>query len=105
MKEKEDRKKTNITQEDKQKQIIALNEERMQERVKVRLYKDNYKCKDPVYVSVNGYSARIPRGVDVMIPRFAAEVIQQSLDQDEQTFMKLEEMQDEYDKSVQQACL
>ena len=48
---------------------------------------------------MNGYSARVPRGVDVMIPRFAAEVIQESLDQDEQTFMKLEEMQDEFDKS------
>ena len=71
----------------------------MNERVRVRLYRDNFKCKDPVYVSVNGYSARVPRGVDVMIPRFAAEVIQESLDQDEQTFMKLEEMQDEFDKS------
>ncbi len=98
-------KSAKLSKEEKYRKQIEENEARMRERVKIRLYKDNYKCKDPVYVSVNGYSARIPRGTDVMIPRYAAEVIQESLAQDEQTFVKLEELQDEYDKSVKQACL
>ncbi|MBQ4061348.1 MAG: hypothetical protein IJD14_00645 [Christensenellaceae bacterium] len=89
-----------MTKEEKHLKQIAEIEEKMQQRVKVRLYKDNYKSKDPVYVAVNAYSARIPRGIDVMIPRFAAEVLKESLAQDEQTFIKLEEMQDEYDRSI-----
>lgn len=89
-----------MSKQEKLMQQIAKREELMQQRVKVRLYRDNYKSKDPVYVSVNGYSARIPRGIDVMIPRFAAEVLKESLKQDEQTFVRLEEMQDEYGKSL-----
>lgn len=71
---------------------IKKNEERMHERVKIRLHKDRHNI-DPLYVSVMGYNARIPRGVDVMIPRFAAEVIRQSMEQDADTQIRIEEQE------------
>lgn len=54
-------------------------------RVPIRLFKDNDKYKDPLFVSVNGYRATIPRGETVYIPYFALLAIEESMAQDQST--------------------
>ncbi len=39
------------------------------EKVTVKLFKDNNKYKDDVFVAVNGVGMLVPRGVEVEIPR------------------------------------
>lgn len=39
------------------------------EKVTVKLFKDNSKYKDDVFVAVNGVGMVVPRGVEVKIPR------------------------------------
>lgn len=56
-----------------------------EELVPVRLFKDNYKYKDDVFVAVNGRSFQIRRGQTVMVPAYVAEVLEQSMAQDNAT--------------------
>lgn len=53
--------------------------------VSVRLFKDNDKYKGDVFVAVNGQSVLIRRGERVAIKKKFAEVLEQSLDQDQRT--------------------
>ena len=48
------------------------------ELVKVKLFKDNDKYKDDVFVAVNGVGMIVPRGKEVEIPRKYAIAIQNS---------------------------
>ena len=52
------------------------------ELVKVKLFKDNDKYSDSVFVGVNGKGMIIPRGVEVEIPRKFAEALKNSELQD-----------------------
>lgn len=52
------------------------------ELVSIRLFKDNTKYKDDVFVAVNGKGMIVPRGVDVKIPRKYAEALKNSEVQD-----------------------
>ena len=56
-----------------------------EELVSVRLVKDNDKYKGDVFVAVNGQSVLIRRGERVAIKKKFAEVLEQSLDQDQRT--------------------
>ena len=56
-----------------------------EELVSVRLFKDNDKYKGDVFVAVNGQSVLILRGERVAIKKKFAEVLEQSLDQDQRT--------------------
>ncbi len=56
-----------------------------EELVSVRLFKDNDKYKGDVFVAVNGQSVLIRRGERVAIKKKFAEVLEQSLDQDQRT--------------------
>lgn len=56
-----------------------------EELVSVRLFKDNDKYKGDVFVAVNGKSVLIRRGERVAIKKKFAEVLEQSLDQDQRT--------------------
>ncbi len=60
-------------------------EKRMAEKVTVKLFKDNGKYKDDVFVAVNGERYQIQRGVPVTVPRYIAAVLEESMRQDEQT--------------------
>lgn len=53
--------------------------------VPIRLFKDNDKYKDDVFVAVNGHSFQIRRGETVMVPDYVAEVLEQSMAQDNAT--------------------
>jgi len=52
------------------------------ELVKVRLFKDNDKYKDDVFVAVNGKGMIVPRGKEVEIPRKYAIALKNSEAQD-----------------------
>ena len=53
--------------------------------VPIRLFKDNDKYKDDVFVAVNGRSFQIKRGETVQVPAYVAEVLEQSMAQDNAT--------------------
>lgn len=55
------------------------------ERVTVKLFRDNERYKDDVFVGINGVGYRIQRGVEVQVPRFVAKVLEQSQQQDTAT--------------------
>ncbi len=52
------------------------------ELVTVKLFKDNYKYKDDVFVAVNGVGMIVPRGKEVQIPRKYAIALKNSEAQD-----------------------
>lgn len=69
------------------------------ELVEVKLFKDNNKYKDDVYVSVNGENCVIKRGEKVMVKRKFAEVLDTSDLQDYETSKLIEKKSSEFAKS------
>lgn len=59
------------------------------EQVKIRLFKDNGRYKGDLFVSVNGVSYKIRRGVEVEVPPEVAEVLEHSQRQDEYTAARI----------------
>ena len=45
------------------------------ETVKIKLFRDDYRYKRPLYVSINGRNWLIPRGVEVELPKYVADFI------------------------------
>jgi hypothetical protein len=72
-----------LTEEEKK--AKAAEEAYWNELVEVKLFKDNNKYKDDVYVSVNGKRYNVPRGVEVEVPAGVAEILETSMAQDEAT--------------------
>lgn len=66
--------------------------------VQIKLFRDNNRYKDPLYVSVNDYSALIQRGVTVQVPYYVAKHIQEVNEQDEATAMMVEGLKADYSK-------
>ena len=69
--------------------------DRSQELVPVKLFKDNDKYKFDLTVIVNGRSFQIQRGKQVMVPRYVADVILQSVIQDQHTADMMQTMEEE----------
>jgi len=67
-----------------------------EERVSIRLFKDNGKYKDDVFVAVNGERIQIKRGETVRIKKKFAEVLEQSMIQDAATASMIERESSEY---------
>ena len=63
----------------------------MEERknVHIRLFRDNGRYKEDLFVSVNGVNYKIRRGVDVEVPPEVAEVLEHSQLQDERTAARI----------------
>ena len=57
--------------------------------VRIRLFKDNSRYKGDLFVSVNGVSYKIRRGVEVEVPPEVAEVLEHSQMQDERTAARI----------------
>ena len=53
--------------------------------MKIKLFKDNSRYKEDLFVSVNGVNYKIRRGVEVEVPPEVAEVLEHSQMQDELT--------------------
>lgn len=79
---------------------VAANEAYMNEPVTIKLFKDNDRYKDDVYVSVNDRSYLIKRGVEVSVPRFVEQALKNSLSQDEYVASLVERLVNDYEKSV-----
>lgn len=67
-----------------------------EEYVTVKLFKDNTRYVDDVYVSVNGENCRIPRGVPCRIKKKFWDVLEQSDMQDAKTAQMMTEKADEF---------
>lgn len=80
---------------------LAEDKARGEELVEVKLFKDNSKYKEPVFVAVNGETWAIERGVRVPVPRKVAEVLDNSDKQDYETSVMIEAKQKEYEKVAQ----
>ena len=65
-------------------------------KVKVRLFRDNNQYKDSLFVAVNGESDLIPRGVEVEVPWYIAEVIENSMNEDQKTAEHLRVLEANY---------
>ena len=63
--------------------------------VKIKLFKDNYKYKDDVFVAIGGRRWVIKRGVEVEVPYYVAKVLKQSIEQDNKTANMIEELERE----------
>lgn len=64
--------------------------------VKIKLFKDSGDYKDDVFVSVNGMRYQIQRGVEVEVPDFVKEVIDNSERQDNLTQELIEKEEAKY---------
>lgn len=84
---------------DEQKQANAERKAYWDELVEVKLFKDNNKYKDDVYVSVNGENCVIKRGEKVQIKRKFADVLDKSDMQDYETSLLIEKKSNEFAKS------
>ena len=77
-------------------------EEYWNEEVEIQLFKDSGKYKDDVYVAVNGKNCLIQRGKPVKVKRKFAEVLRQSLEQDNETADMIKELESEYEKRTRE---
>ena len=66
-------------------EVIAADKARGEELVEIKLFKDNNKYKEPVFVSCNGETIAIERGVRVQIQRKFADILDNSEHQDYET--------------------
>ena len=86
--------------------VAEVNEEKLaaeaylNELVPVKLFKDNNKYKDDVFVAVNGENCLIQRGKEIKIKRKFALVLEGSSFQDEQSASFSEQLQSEYQERV-----
>jgi len=88
------------TTKSKKENAISANEEYMKQPVTIKLFKDNGKYRDDVYVAVNDRSYLIKRGVEVTVPRFIEQALKNSLSQDEYVASLVEKLQSDFEKSI-----
>ena len=67
-----------------------------EELVTINLFMDNDKYKDDVIVSVNGTAWQLKRGEDIQVPRYIAQVLNDSLQQDKKTSLMIRNMEEKY---------
>ena len=63
----------------------------MMEKVKIKLHKDKHNTGD-VYVAVNGRRFQIQRGVEVEVPRYVVEALENSMRQDDEALDRREKI-------------
>lgn len=80
-------------------EAYAAEVARMNELIPVYVFKDKDKYKDDLIVSVNGKAWQIQRGVEVMVPRYVAEVIRNSQTQDAATEETIRQLEKNFQKA------
>lgn len=78
---------------------ISENEKYMKQPVTIKLFKDNERYRDDVYVCVNDNSYLIRRGVEVTVPRFIEKALKNSLMQDEYVASLVERLVNNFENS------
>lgn len=76
---------------------------RQNEIVTIKLFKDNGKYKDDVFVEVNDKTFQIQRGVNVKVPRYVADILKQSEKQDQSTATWIQTLEKEYQDKLDKA--
>ena len=66
------------------------------ETVRIRLFKDEYRYKQPLYVSINGKNWLIKRGVEVEVPKYVADFISQLEAEDQRIWEKVAKEEEQY---------
>ena len=79
---------------------LEEHEAKMNELVSIKLFKDNGKYKDDVFVSCNGETIAIKRGERVEIKRKFAEILDNSEHQDYETAMLVEQKSNEFEAAT-----
>lgn len=79
---------------------IQANERYMHEPVTIKLFKDNGRYRDDVYVAVNDRSYLIRRGETVTVPRFVEQALKNSLAQDEYVASLVDGLVNDYARST-----
>ena len=77
---------------------IQEREEYLRQPVTVKLFKDNKNYKDDVFVAVNGKAFQIKRGIEVSVPRYVKEVLDNSITQDEAAAAFIESKEREFEQ-------
>lgn len=72
------------------------------ELVTIQLFKDSEKYKDDKFVAVNGKTWQIKRGVPVQVPKYVADVLEQSMKQDTATANMIERENAEFERKAEQ---
>lgn len=67
-----------------------------EELVPVKLFKDDNRYNDDVFVGVNGRTWQIKRGVEVMVPPSVAEVLKNAQEQRDKASMNTDKLQAEF---------
>lgn len=67
-------------------------------KVKIMLFKDDGAYKDDVVVGHNGKMWKIQRGVEVEVPTYIAEIVENMERQDAKTARLISQMEAEYDR-------
>lgn len=83
-----------LTEDDIIQQRLKENEE----LVPYRLFYDGQRYKEPVVVIINGHNWVIQRGVEVMIPRKVAKILDQQIQQDAVATLNQRRLQDDFEK-------
>ena len=79
---------------------MAAKKETGEKLVPVQLFKDGGKYRDDVFVAVNGRSYQIQRGEMVYVPESVAEVLSQSMAQDNATAQMIERESSDFVKQA-----
>lgn len=92
--------------EKKTEKIAALDPvqaaiDRQNETVPIKLFKDNGKYKDDVFVQMGDKSFQIQRGITVNVPRYVADIIRQSEKQDQNTATMIQKLTDDYERKAE----
>jgi len=89
-------------QKEKSAETIRKNalDEAKKDLVEIELFQDDDKYANDVIVCVNGDRYQIQRGKRVKVPRFIADVLQQSAEQDKSTARMIARYESEYKQAV-----
>lgn len=68
----------------------------MEEKVSYRLFRDSGRYSEPVFVGVNGRTFLVPRGKTVMVPRFVAQVLDDSEAMRDRASARSDELESEF---------
>ncbi len=83
---------TKKTTEEKAAVTEAKEETKQKDTVKIKLFRDEGKYKDPLFVGLNGTFYTVPRGVEVEVPVGVAKIIEQSMEAEEATYNLIESL-------------
>lgn len=66
------------------------------EFVKIKLFKDEYRYKNDLYVGINGKNWWIRRGKEVTVPKYVADFIEQTMQEETKIWERVEEDEKNY---------